>query len=271
MNKMRKFKQIAIVGAGPGHPDYLTKRAMDYINQADIVLYDCLVDEIILSVIPENIKQERLEKKFKIGNGIDIFDQEILNRICNCAEQGMQVVRIKPGDSMNFNSGGMENNYLQRKGYDVELVPGVTAHMAAANIWGLNLTEIGQSNACGTCIIDDLEMQETQLENLAKMMKYNNMPVCFYPMHLKSISGLKEILQKYEICDKMPVAVCCDVSLETEKLVKTNLGDCVDLLDVLANENQLPDHFIAIMGKHIFDNYVDFKIQTSKLGTTCDI
>ncbi|WP_282035964.1 uroporphyrinogen-III C-methyltransferase [Saccharicrinis aurantiacus] len=261
---MNEFKQIAIVGSGPGHPDFLTKRAMDYINQADILLYDCLVDPLILTAVPAHIKQERVEKKYKIGNGIDIFDQDILSRMMECADAGLQVVRIKPGDSMNFNSGGMENNYLTRKGYQVEMVAGVSAHVAASNLHGLNLTEIGQSNASATCIIDDIREQEKQLADLAHLMKYSSMPVCFYPMNVAAVKGLVATMQNNEICNKMPVAICCDVSLTSSKLIETKLGDCADLLDILANDDQLPDHFIIIMGKHIFNNYVDFKTTTKE-------
>ncbi len=261
---MRDFKQIAIVGTGPGHPDYLTKRAHDYMQQADVILYDCLVDEVIFEVVPPEVKLERVEKKYRIGNGIDIFDQEILAKVMQYAKEGKQVVRIKPGDSLNYNSGGMENDLYEHHGFQVELVPGVPAHFAAANIYKLNLTEIGQSNACVSLILDDLDKQKGQISNIAQLMNQNNTPVCIYPMSLDNVPGIVILLRQFEVSEDMPVAVCCDVSLDSGCSFKTTLGDCVDLLELVNNDNKLPDHFILFMGWHINDSYVTFKNSKEK-------
>ena len=266
---MKKLKKIAIVGTGPGHPDYLTKRALDYMQQADIILYDCLVDEIILSVIPKTVIQERIEKKFRKHNNIDIFDQQILKRMIECIEAGMRVVRIKPGDSMNYNSGGMEADYLISKGYDVELVPGVPTHLAAANLFKLNLTEIHQSNGFISFMADELGKDEHMASHIAYMMKYGGVPICLYGMQVETFAKIKTMLQKYEICDKMPVAICCDVSLDTAQLIQTTLGECVDLVEILANEEKIPGHFVVLMGKHLLKNYVDFKNETLKTEVSC--
>jgi uroporphyrin-III C-methyltransferase len=262
--QMRNFKQIGIVGTGPGHPDYLTKRALDYIQQADVILYDCLVDEVIFDVVPQNVKLERIEKKYRIGNDIDIFDQEILAKVMQYAKEGKQVVRIKPGDSLNYNSGGMENDFYEHNGFEVELVPGISAHLAAANIYKLNLTEIGQSNACVSVILDDIEKQKGQISNIAKLMTENNTPVCIYPMFLENVPKLVTLLQHLEVPADMPVAVCCDVSLDSGCLFKSILGECVDLLELVNNEDLLPDHFIIIMGYQIIDSYVTFKHKSEK-------
>lgn len=255
---MGEFKQIAIVGTGPGNPDYLTKRAFDYLQQADIVLYDCLVDEMTLTVIPNHTVKERVEKKFRKDNDIGIFDQEILKRMEVCLQNKMKVVRIKPGDSMNYNSGGMEADYLISKGYEVELVPGVPVHFAAANEFNLNLTEIAQSNGLISLIADELGKDEHLVEHIAYMLK-SGIPVCLYGMRVETFSKIKELLQKYEVCDKIPVAVCCDVSLPSSLLIPTTLGECADIIEILSNEGRLPGHFISFIGKYIIKSYVEFK------------
>ena len=265
----KKFKQIAIVGTGPGHPDFMTKRALDYLKQADIVLYDCLVDEITLAVIPENVKKERIEKKYRKHNSVDIFDQEILKRMIQCLEEGLKVVRIKPGDSMNYNSGGMEADYLISKGYNVELVPGVPVHFAAANFLNLKLTEIHQSNGLISFMADELQKDEHLVSHVAYMMKQGGVPVCLYGMRVESFGAIKKMLQTNGICDKMPVAICCDISLETEQLISTSLGECDDLVEILDNEEKIPGHFVVLMGKHLLKSYVDFKTETTKNIESC--
>jgi len=266
---MTDFKQIAIVGTGPGNPDYLTKRALDYFAQADIVLFDCLVDEQVLSVFPPTVTLERVEKKYRKHNSIDIFDQAILKRMLECLDAGMKVVRIKPGDSMNYNSGGMEADYLVAKGYEVELVPGIPAHLAAANLFQLNLTEINQSNGFISFMADELQKDEALLPHIAYLMKYGGVPVCLYGMKAESFAAIREKLMQNNICDHMPVAICGDISLPTAKLITTTLGECADLVGLLANTNQLPGHFVVLIGKHLLKSYVDFKNETFKNTPSC--
>lgn len=265
----KEFKQIAIVGTGPGHPDFMTKRALDYLQQADIVLYDCLVDEITLTVIPQSVKKERVDKKFRKHNSIDIFDQEILKRMLQCLKEGLRVVRIKPGDSMNYNSGGMEADYLISKGYPVELVPGVPVHFAAANFLNLNLTEINQSNGFISFMADELQKDEHLIPHLAYMMKQGGVPVCLYGMRVETFAVIKKMLRENGICEKMPVAICCDISLETEQLISTTLGECDDLAEILDNEGKIPGHFVVLVGKYLLKSYVDFKNEPSKNIVSC--
>ncbi len=269
-----ELQQIAIVGTGPGHPDYLTKRALDYLEKADVVLYDCLVDEIILTAIPEKVKKERVEKTFRKNNEINILEQEILLKMLKYLNEGKRVVRIKPGDGMNYNSGGMESDFLISKGYTPELVPGIPAHLAAANLLNLNLTEINQSNGFVSFMADELKKDEHMASHLAYLLKYGSVPICLYGMRVDSFSTIKSLFQAHEICDMMPVAICCDLSLKTQKLIKTNLGECAALIEMLSNENKLPDHFVVILGKHIFKSYVDFiyeATQTNQLNCSASI
>ncbi len=266
---MKAFKQIAIVGTGPGHPDHMTRRAYDYLQQADIVLYDCLVDEITLTVIPPNVKQERIEKTYRKHNAIDIFDQQILKRMIECLEAGMRVVRIKPGDSMNYNSGGMEVDYLISKGYDVELVPGVPTHLAAANLFKLNLTEIHQSNGFISFMADELGKDGHMASHIAYMMEHGGVPVCLYGMQVETFTKVQTMLQQYGVGNEMPVAICGDVSLNTAQLITTTLGECADLAELLANADELPGHFVVLIGTHLTKNYVDFKNETQKAKIPC--
>jgi siroheme synthase len=259
---MNEFKQIAIVGTGPGHPDYMTKRALDYLNRAEVVLYDCLIDEITLSVVPKNVKCERVEKKFKKSNGLDIFDQEILQRMLAYLKEGKKVVRIKPGDSLNYNSGGMEADYLASKGYEVEIVPGIPTHFAAANNFKLNLTEIAQSNGFITFMADELEKDHDLLPHIACLINHGGIPICLYGMRVETFSVISKSFVESGIPNSMPVAICGDVSLASEELIKTNLGDCTDLVELLASEQKLPVHFVVLIGKYILTDYVEFKHKT---------
>jgi siroheme synthase len=262
---MKSIKKIAIVGTGPGHPDYLTAKALKYLKQADIILYDCLIDEIIFSMIPDLSRIERVEKEYTLKNDIELFDQNILKKMMKYADQGLRVVRIKPGDAMNYNSGGMETDYLESKGYQVELIPGIPAHFAAANQFKINLTEIEQSNGCQISLIaDDISKENNVIPHIASLMKHSGVALCIYGMRPELFDKLKLLLTENEADHKIPVAICGDISLKSEVLIKTNIGEMVDLVQVLINEEKLPSHYLVIIGKHILESYVDFKNQTAK-------
>lgn len=261
---MKSFKQIAIVGTGPGDPNHLTLRAINYINQADVVLYDCLVDEITLTIVPLSIPCERIEKKFRKSNGIDIFDQEILQRMLYYLKKGKKVVRIKPGDSMNYNSGGMEADYLISMGYDVEMVPGIPTHLAASNLLKLNLTEIGQSNGFISFMADELGKDNHLVSHLSYLIQNGGIPICLYGMRVESFPVIAELFLANGMDEKMPVAICGDVSLDSSKLICTNLRDCSDLAALMDTEGSLPDHFVVFAGKYLLKNYVEFKSETIK-------
>ncbi len=257
---MKNIKRIAIIGTGPGHPDYLTVKALNYLKQADIILYDCLVDKILFSVIPAHVKLERVEKKYRIENDIDIFDQDILEKMMHYADQGLHVVRIKPGDAMNFNSGGMETDYLESKGYPVELIPGISAHSAAANRFKINLTEIGQSNGCQINLIaDDISKENKLIPHIAKLMNSSGVALCLYGMRSDLFSELKQLLIQNKLPAEMPVAICGDISLQSEKLIKTTVAEMVDLVQLLSNEQKLPAYYLVIIGEYISESYMDFQ------------
>jgi uroporphyrin-III C-methyltransferase len=257
--QMNTFKQTAIVGVGPGHPDHMTKRAIDYINQADVLLYDCLVDEVTLTIIPASVQVIRVDKTFRKSNGMDIFEQPILKEMEKWLSKGKKIVRIKPGNSMNYNSGGMEADYLISKGYEVEMVPGIPTDMAAADLLRINLTEIAQSNGFMSFMADELKKDAHLLPHLAYLIEKGQVPLCLYGMTPERFSVVATSLMDAGVSTSMTVAVCGDVSLDSMSLIKTDLGSCASLMELLAAEEAVPGHFIVFIGRYIVSNYVDFK------------
>ena len=130
---------VYLVGAGPGAVDLLTLRAVRLLGEAGIVFHDALVPDEILSLAPQ-------AEKVAVGKrcGKHSTAQRFINkRLADAARAHAVVVRLKGGDPMLFGRAQEEISYLSSRGVRVEVVPGITAALAAAAQAGVSLTERG--------------------------------------------------------------------------------------------------------------------------------
>ena len=134
---------VSLVGAGPGAPDLLTRRAALRLAEADLVLYDALVDPAALALAPS-------AQRIFVGKraGRPAVRQSFINRLMiRAATRGRRVVRLKGGDPFVFGRGGEESLALAAAGVPFEVIPGVSAATAAATLAGIPVTHRGVSSA----------------------------------------------------------------------------------------------------------------------------
>jgi len=127
--------KVYLVGAGPGDAELMTVKAKRLLEQADVILYDRLLDPAIL----KGLKAELID----VGKnaGLHKLPQEGINQLLiKKAETGAIVVRLKGGDPYLFGRGGEEALALQEKGIAFEVVPGVTSAIAAPELAGIPVT-----------------------------------------------------------------------------------------------------------------------------------
>jgi uroporphyrin-III C-methyltransferase len=132
---------VSLVGAGPGDLDLLTRKAMMRLAEADLVLYDALVD-------PEALELAPLAQRVFVGKraGRPAVRQELINWLMvRAARRGRRVVRLKGGDPFVFGRGGEEALALAAAGVPFEVVPGVSSAVAAGALAGIPVTHRGLS------------------------------------------------------------------------------------------------------------------------------
>jgi uroporphyrin-III C-methyltransferase len=134
---------VSLVGAGPGDPGLLTRRAAARLRAADLVLYDALIDRRILALA-------RHAQRFFVGKraGRRAMSQQTINALMiRAARRGKRVVRLKGGDPFVFGRGGEEMLALRAAGIRAEIVPGVTSAVAAPALAGIPVTHRQVSSA----------------------------------------------------------------------------------------------------------------------------
>ncbi len=135
---------VYLVGAGPGDPGLLTARALELIATADVIVYDRLIPA---SALDGARPDARLIYAGKEGGGPSVTQDEIQQALLEHGAAGDSVVRLKGGDPFVFGRGGEEAEALREAGVQFEIVPGVTAGVAAAAYAGIPVTHRDAASA----------------------------------------------------------------------------------------------------------------------------
>jgi uroporphyrin-III C-methyltransferase len=130
--------KVYLVGAGPGDPELLTRKAWRVLQSADAVLHDDLVSEEILRTLPEKALVLNVGKRCGAKG---ISQREINERMVKIAREGKTVARLKSGDPMLFGRAGEEIEALREAGVEFEVIPGVTSALGAAASAKISLTD----------------------------------------------------------------------------------------------------------------------------------
>ncbi|HYE86692.1 MAG TPA: uroporphyrinogen-III C-methyltransferase [Vicinamibacterales bacterium] len=154
---------VSLVGAGPGHPDHLTVKAVRCLEEAEVVLHDALVSDEVCAIAAKAL---RINVGKRAGRA-QTPQAEIERLLIEAAQQGLKVVRLKGGDPFVFGRGGEEALALQRAGIAYEVVPGVTSAVGAPTLAGIPVTHRGLSPGFVVLTGSDVESVDRVLASLA--------------------------------------------------------------------------------------------------------
>ena len=131
-------EKVYLVGAGPGDPELLTRKAWRVLQSANVVLHDDLVSEGILRILPASARVINVGKRCGTKG---ISQGEINELMVKLWREGKIVARLKSGDPLLFGRAGEETEALRLAGIEFEIIPGVTAALGAAASAGISLTD----------------------------------------------------------------------------------------------------------------------------------
>ncbi len=216
--------KVYLVGAGPGDPELLTLKALRLIQTADVIVYDRLVSEDILDLIPEGAAKVDVGKR---PNDHPVPQPDINRLLARLAENGSIVVRLKGGDPFMFGRGGEELMELAASGFPVEVVPGVTSALGCAAAAGVPLTHRGY--ASGVRYITGHRRANVDLDFDWDGLADPDTTLVIY-MGLANIGEIAERLIAHGLSPETPVMAISNGTRLSERRLVTQLGTVVPVV-----------------------------------------
>ncbi len=214
---------VYLVGAGPGDPGLITLRGLECLKQANVVIYDRLVNHSLLAYA----RRAELIDVGKQPNRHTMPQTEINALLIKKARAGNIVVRLKGGDPFVFGRGGEEAVALAKAGLPFEIVPGVTSAIAAPAYAGIPVTH--RKMACSVAFAtghraDFIEDPTCDWRRLA-----NSTDTLVFLMGVHNLSRIVEQLTTHGRSSDTPVALVEQATLTNQKTVVGTLANIVEL------------------------------------------
>lgn len=237
---MKQTGKVSLVGAGPGDPKLITEKGKYCLESCEVVVYDYLVSEELLSLCPSYCKKIYVGKQV----GKHSASQNEINQILiKEAKKGKQVVRLKGGDPFVFGRGGEEVLALKNKDIPYQIVPGVTSAIAALTYAGIPITHRGVSRSFHV-ITGHTADSETSLTDQYEVFAKLDGTLVF----LMGLSHIEEITSRLLTNGKPPKTKAAVISNGTLPNQKTVVGT-LDNITEKVKEANLSTPAILVFGE----------------------
>ncbi len=231
----REFGKIYFIGAGPGDPDLLTRKAWNLLRSADVVLHDALVSDAILKAVPEGATLCNVGKR--CGDK-SITQEEIHALLIGYASTGKTVVRLQGGDPLIFGRAGEEISAIREAGLEFEIVPGVTAASATAASAQMALTD---RRVASQLIFVSAHRHQGEFEQALQSVPHSGATLVIY-MPGQNYDGIARALLERGFAENTACLIASRVSDRQQRIIRTDLS-------VLGAVSPLPGPALLIVGE----------------------
>ncbi len=217
---------VWLVGAGPGDPGLLTLHAVNAIRQADVIVYDALVNASCLELAGAGAQLEYAGKR---GGRPSARQRDISLRLVELASAGRRVLRLKGGDPFVFGRGGEEAVTLVQHQVPFRIVPGVTAGIGGLAYAGIPVTHRTVNHT--VTFLTGHDSNGVVPDRVDWQSVARGSPVIVMYMAMKHMTTITERLMAAGRAPDEPVAVVCNATTEQQQVLETTLGRaCSDLI-----------------------------------------
>lgn len=217
---MTNVGKVYLVGAGPGDPGLLTVKGMCCLAEAEFVLYDGLVNPLLLRYTTADIERTA---RVKTSSGRVLPQEEINRRLIEAAKSGKTVVRLKGGDPFVFGRGSEEAAALAAEGIPFEVVPGITASTAAGAYAGFSVTH--RDTASGVLFVTGHENPNKENATLDYAVLANFSGTLVFYMGLNRLDAIANELIQHGKLSTTPVSVVSRATTPFQRVVTGELSE----------------------------------------------
>jgi uroporphyrin-III C-methyltransferase len=232
--------KVYLVGAGPGDPKLITVRGVECIQEADVIAYDRLANPELLNYAKPNAE---LIYVGKLPGRHSLPQDEINRLLVDLAAQGKVVTRLKGGDPFVFGRGGEEAAELASHGIPFEVVPGITAGIAAPAYAGIPVTQRGMASSFAVVTGHECpgkDQSSIRWDRIATAID----TLAFY-LGVKNLPMICEQLIRYGRDPRTPVAIIHWGTMPQQKTVVGTLETIVEI----ASEHHIENPSIILVGE----------------------
>jgi uroporphyrin-III C-methyltransferase len=209
---------VWLTGAGPGDPGLLTLHALNAISQADIILYDALVNDAVLKLSRPGVI---LESAGKRGGRPSPSQRDITERLIELARQGQRVLRLKGGDPFVFGRGGEEAAGLAAAGIPFRIIPGLTAGLAGLAY--ANIPATTRDTNHGVILVTGQYAAGTERALEWSALAQSGLPIIIY-MGMGRLTEIADALMTAGLSPETAVAVVCEATTPRQRVLVTTLS-----------------------------------------------